>query len=308
MRLRDFMQFLGIAWHFHSSDIDRLAPEPLLAQLSEMTGTALHEAMGTLLRNRVRLLPVSEVQIESPSWAWLIPLGHSRRSGRMAGYQFCPVCLATDPPYFRWQWSVALCCCCIVHRTLLTDRCPGCASAIHSNPHGLLGALRTLGDDQPFSLERCTNCRFDFRRAQVQLAPESLIQSQSSYENLMRTKGQGTEVIEFFAVLRQIVSLLFGENRGLEELRQVVARRSGAPRIDMPNPYEPDAEILSFEEADVHARAAVLNAAGWLIQDWPTRFVTCCRDAEVRHPALNRKGVVSVRWFLEATVSAYEPN
>ena len=174
--------------------------------------------MGTLLRNRVRLLPVSEVQIESPSWAWLIPLGHSRRSGRMAGYQFCPVCLATDPPYFRWQWSVALCCCCIVHRTLLTDRCPGCASAIHSNPHGLLGALRTLGDDQPFSLERCTNCRFDFRRAQVQLAPESLIQSQSSYENLMRTKGQGTEVIEFFAVLRQIVSLLFGENRGLEEL------------------------------------------------------------------------------------------
>ena len=32
MRLRDFMQFLGIAWHFHSSDIDRLAPEPLLAR------------------------------------------------------------------------------------------------------------------------------------------------------------------------------------------------------------------------------------------------------------------------------------
>jgi hypothetical protein len=74
-------------------------------------------------------------------------------------------------------------------------------------------AERTLGDDQPLHLERCTICRFDFRRAQAQPAPESLIQSQASHENLMRTKGEGTEVIEFFAVLRQIVSLLFDENR-----------------------------------------------------------------------------------------------
>jgi hypothetical protein len=75
----------------------------------------------------------------------------------------------------------------------------------------------------------------------------------------------------------------------------------------MPIPYEPDAEILSFEEADVYTRAAVLTAASWLIQDWPTRFVTCCRDAAVHHPALNRKGAISVRWFLEPTLSAYDP-
>lgn len=86
MRLGDFLQYLGIASHFHSSDIDRLAPEELIRLVAEMTGTEFEDARRTLLRERVRLFPLDEVQIESRSWAWLIPLGHSRRSGRIAGF------------------------------------------------------------------------------------------------------------------------------------------------------------------------------------------------------------------------------
>ncbi len=303
MRLCDFLQFLGIASHFHSSDIDRLAPLELVRLVAKMTGTEFRDARRTLLRERVRLFPVNQVQTESPSWAWLIPLGHSRRSGRIAGFQFCPTCLATDVPYFRWQWSVALFCCCRVHRALLADRCPECASPIHACAQGLLGALRSSGDEEPLSLERCINCRFDLRRAQVQPAPEPLIRSQAFYEDLMRAQGQGTEVVEFFAVLRHIVSLLFGENRGLEELRQVVTQRSCAKRVDKPIPYEPDEEILAFEETDVVTRFHVLQAANWLMKDWPARFVACCREARVNHSALHQRAI-NVRWYCEVAALA----
>jgi TniQ len=303
MRLSDFLQFLGIASHFHSSDIDRLAPEELIRLVAMMTGTDLEDARRTLLRTRVRLFPVDQVQTESPSWAWLIPLGHSRRSGRIAGFQFCPVCLASDTPYFRWQWSIALWCCCPVHNVLLADTCPCCAATIHPSRGGLLGAMRALGDDDPVHLARCTNCAFDLRRAQVQPAPDLLVQKQISYEEFLKSGGEGTEVIEFFAVLRHIVSLIFGENRALEEFRQVVARLSSARRVDRPVPYEPDVELLTFEEADVLTRSHVLWAANWLMEEWPARFVECCREAEVSHSALHQRAI-RVRWYCEVAALA----
>ena len=272
MRLIDLLQFLGIASHFHSSDIDRLAPEDLICLLAEMTGVELEDARQTLLRNRVQLFPLDQVQTESPSWAWMIPLGQSRRSGTIAGLQFCPACLASETPYFRWQWSVALCCCCTDHSVLLVDNCPACTAAIHPSRGGLLGAMRAMGEDEPVHLEHCMECAFDLRKAQAQPAPAPLLQSQTSYVKLLGSEGEGTEVVEFFAVLRHLVSLIFGENRGLEEFRKVVARSSSAKRVDIPIPYEPGVELLAFEEADVVTRSHVLGAANWLMDDWPEQI------------------------------------
>jgi hypothetical protein len=303
MRLCDFLQFLGIASHFHSSDIDRLAPDELIRLVATMTGTELVDARRTLLRNQVRLFPLDQVQTESPSWAWIIPLGHSRRSGRIAGFQFCPVCLASAEPYFRWQWSVALCCCCTAHDLLLADNCPACTAPIHPCRGGLLGAMRLLGVDEPVQLERCIECAFDLRRAQAQPAPTPLLQSQRSFERLLDAEGEGTAIIQFFAVLRHMVSLIFGENRGLEEFRDVIARSSCTKRVDIRLPYEPDVELLAFEEADVLTRSHVLSAATWLMADWPARFVDCCREAEVGFSALHRRAI-SVRWYCEVAALA----
>jgi hypothetical protein len=84
---------------------------------------------------------------------------------------------------------------------------------------------------------------------------EVLIQKLESEE-----KGTGATVADHFAVLRHIVNLIAGENLGLERFWQVVADRSGLPRVDVPLPYEPDEEILHFEELTVRSRALALEA------------------------------------------------
>jgi len=119
--------------------------------------------------------------------------------------------------------------------------------------------MRTLGDDDPVHMERCIECAFDLRKTPTQAASDCLLQSQLSNLSLLNDKGKGIETTEFFAVLRHIVSLLFGENRGLEGLRKVVAKNSGMERVDIPIPYEPDVELLAFEEADVLTRSKVLG-------------------------------------------------
>lgn len=52
-------------------------------------------------------------------------------------------------------------------------------------------------------------------------------------------------------------------------------------------------------------RELILEAAFWLIDKWPNRFLRCCQSAGVRHPALNR-GSVSILWFNKAVTEAYK--
>jgi hypothetical protein len=110
---------------------------------------------------------------------------------------------------------------------------------------------------------------------------------------------------QYFAVLRHIIDLLAGEDNGLENLRAVVAKRSGIPRADPEPSYEPDVDITSFEELSAEARELALEAALWLSDKWPTRFLWCCEEAGIHSPVLNREAV-SVPWFNAAVKSAYE--
>ncbi|MBB5315824.1 hypothetical protein [Tunturibacter empetritectus] len=151
-------------------------------------------------------------------------------------------------------------------------------------------------------MERCRNCQFDLRHALAVVADDSLVQRQEALTLKLESAEKGTA--DYFAVLRHIVSLIVGQNLGLERFRQVIADRSGLPRVDVPLPYEPDAEMLHFEELAVHARVLALEAAIWLTEEWPTRFVDCARTAEVSYPALNRNAI-SVRWFNEVVMAGY---
>ena len=304
MDVPDFLNLLGMSSYLHSSDIDRLTPSFLVAALCEITGTDLTIGEGMSLSKRTRALSSDQLQIDSVAWPWLIPIGQSRRSGRTCGFQVCPDCLAADQPYFRWHWAVALSCCCLVHGVRLVDCCPRCSSSIHAFPQGLLGLRRTPSGALKIHLERCSRCRFDLRYAPTVKAANRLLEGQAAYELQLAGAEQGSECRESFAVLRHLITLLYGENRGFENLRRVVAERSGIARTDMPIPYEPDQDIVAFEEADVTSRSIVLLAASWLFQEWPTRFIQCCREAQVRYPALNRNAI-SVKWYCEVAKDAY---
>lgn len=304
MDLFDFLDLLGLPLHGRNSDLDRWVPDRLMAGVSEMTGTDPDVARRTLLSTRVRALYTDKLQIETRAWPWMIPVGGSRRFGRTYGLQACPFCLASDPPYFKWQWATAIFCCCQAHGTLLIDSCPRCSASIHASSQGLLGAARGRMGVPHIRVECCSGCGFDLRRALPASASEHLLEFEAAYESELAAAGKGTESSDRFAVLRHLITLLFGENRGLENLRRVVASRSGTPRIDVPIPYEPDQDIVPFEEANVSFRSKVVLAAHWLFQDWPERFIDCCQEAKVQYPALNRNAI-QVLWFCEVATSAY---
>ena len=127
-----------------------------------------------------------------------------------------------------------------------------------------------------------------------------------AYYDLLRSAENGTDSAEHFTILRHLITLLYGENRGLESLRRVVSSHSATERVDIPIPYESDEDVVSFEEANVVTRSKVLSAASWLLEDWPVRFLESCWEAGVEHPALNRNEI-SVPRFLQVAGAAYQP-
>lgn len=155
-------------------------------------------------------------------------------------------------------------------------------------------------------MERCRHCQFDLCRAAALVAGDSLVQRQQTLIRKLESAENGTDATatDRFAVLRHIVTLIVGQNLGLEYFRRVVADWSGLSRVDVPLPYEPDAEILHFEELSLLSRASALEAAVWLTEEWPTRFVDCARTAKVAYPALNRNAI-SVPWFNEVIMAGY---
>lgn len=104
----DFLQMVGLARHLNNSDIDRIASDSLVRSVCKVTGTDPIIARATLLRRRMSALHNDRLRIDTPEWPWLIPIGRSHRSGAIAGFQFCPLCLNSSEPYFRWQWRIAL--------------------------------------------------------------------------------------------------------------------------------------------------------------------------------------------------------
>jgi hypothetical protein len=153
-------------------------------------------------------------------------------------------------------------------------------------------------------LECCDACGFDLRQAISPAAPDGLLAYEASYEKALIEDERGTDTPDKLAVLRHLVTLLFGENRGLENLRRAVASHSGITRVDLPVPYGPDEYITPFEEAEVFSRLKVSLAAHWLFQYWPSRFIWCCREARVQYPALNRNAI-TIHWYCEAAIVAY---
>lgn len=83
-----------------------------------------------------------------------------------------------------------------------------------------------------------------------------------------------------------------------------MSARSTVDRVDVPIPYEPDQDIVPFEEADLATRVRTLLAATWLFDNWPERFIDCCVEAQIQYPALNRNSI-AVREYGEAAFSAY---
>ena len=143
-------------------DIDRLAPEWLIAELSERTGTTTKQVMETTLQSYQGIVYQRHRASGTLSWIQSLKLHHRKFEG--FGLLFCPECLASDEePYFRKFWRVAFNTVCMIHGCMLHDRCPDCSYgvAFHRNDMRHAQYLTTV------SLKECHYCSFDLSRSQA---------------------------------------------------------------------------------------------------------------------------------------------
>lgn len=113
------------------------------------------------------------------------------------------------------------------------DECPQCGSRVHAYTLSLLGLRHGWGEADG-TLERCDQCSFDFRSASPRSGRPSSVKAQSALQLRLSTNNDSSNkpADQYFAVLRHVVDLLNGENTGLEELREAVAKESRIPRVD----------------------------------------------------------------------------
>lgn len=230
---------------------------------------------------------------------WLLPWAN--RLGKRGGCQFCPECLVEDgeDPYLRRAWRLSLTTACVRHRRLLRDACPGCGSALA--PFWCLVSRRGLPVEVPVAA--CRRCGYDLRTAVPDDKPKrgrsnrrldcgallatddlSLIfQDQlggALTTGWVEVLGHGPVYSHlYFNVVHQLLKLLTAVSA--DALRLGAAVRRELNREDFAPAKGRSRQGVSFDGLAVAERHILLGMAGWLLEDWPRRFVDLCRRERV---------------------------
>lgn len=135
-------------------DIDHLAPDWLIKELSAHTGRSMKMIEQMTLRS---LETVAFDNFNNTGQThFILPLGVFHRTRHRFGQQFCAECLMTDKSaYFRRSWRLAFNTVCSKHKILLQDRCGNCLKPIV--PHRVdmysRSSFPIIG-----SMRRCSYC------------------------------------------------------------------------------------------------------------------------------------------------------
>ncbi|NKF25534.1 TniQ family protein [Pseudomonas sp. BGM005] len=260
--------FKGPIWN---RDIDRYQPNQLLTLLSQATGQPLQVLRGMSLARYEGTL--YEELTSHGSIAWLLPLGIFHRTHKLAGLLYCPLCLRSDPlPFYRQSWRVALAVACKYHGCVLEEVCPRCLAPVIFHRHGV-----GLGKCPHVSLLRkCHACGEDLGLTTPQYPSwpdeqtvELSMALATDFEACpWRQIVQGVPcAAPFFVGLHKLISLLNGKYG--ERLQRTFCPDLGVEVLPPSKAH--------FERQRIERRLKLVLRACWLLQEWPDRFVFCCR-------------------------------
>jgi hypothetical protein len=241
-------------------DLDMLAPEVVLATLSEGPGVSREVVVGTTLRAFEGVL----FECAGPSTTdWVLPAGIYHRTRRRAGLQWCPECLAADEePYYRRRWRLALASTCPRHGVVLAERCHECGRP--AAPHRGWDPL-------------CDVCYADRRDTPVVQADAWALQFEHRMTAMLEGQPPSNELealhpLAYFGLIRQVMSLVASGERSQALRNEIAAQWGGDPTPATENQLE-------FMSAVERHRTAGLAAR--IMRGWPWLFVAHCADAKV---------------------------
>lgn len=255
---------------FWSVDIDLQADPPILAALSQKSGTPVEELHQMTLKSYEGYL-FEKAYRKTGGTPFVQPLGLRGRRSTLPGLRYCPECLLTDKqPYFRKKWRLALSIVCLKHLCYLRDRCPTC-----STPLTPYLACKAGG------LDVCYKCGSELSKAQpsekMGIVAEVTERLFSAIMNgFLIRNGVPTYSHLYFQVLHQMLKLMSNRRYGAK-MREAV----GLAPVDVTG-------RKAFELMQIKDQAEMLVSGVWLLDEWPERFVAICNRQRFLSSALLR--------------------
>ena len=270
-----YKHLVGYQGEIWNRDIDKMISPELALLLSTKTGISV-EKIHFLSLHRYTGYLFNSIRIHGQS-RWILPLGMYHRYHMRAGMQYCPLCLKEDAtPYFRQHWRLALFTMCEKHHCLLYDHCPFCNACLMFHRNGV-GSKRSVTEA---SIDNCFFCHRKLSSASATFLIEIPKEYEKAYlqviYNFQKYKwhcGKHTPAIStlFYDGLFILISTLLGRYRK-RSLKNILES------------FDIQINITEREEyayVEVSNRCKILCVLSWLIQDWPTRFISFCKDAHL---------------------------
>ena len=268
-------------------DIDRLAPEWLITELSDRTGTNIEQVMGATLQSYQEVVYHRHRASGTLSWIQSLKLHHRKFEG--FGLQFCPKCLAADEePYFRKSWRVAFNTICATHNCMLHDRCPDCGYgvAFHRNDMRHTQYMTIL------SLKECHQCGFDLSRSQAirpKYESKGISRFLSNLSQKLLDESLGQSEIDNLLVMHHFAKLIFTRNSTVK-LYSHLCDDVGIDEVTLNT--EDD-----IEGADIKTRHHVLQVVAYLMFDLESRLRHAVTGKAVRYNHLKKDFNDMPTWY-----------
>jgi hypothetical protein len=270
-------------------DIDRLAPEWLLAELSDKTGASRQQVFETTLQSYQGIIYHRPRQSGSLTWIQSLKLHHRKFEG--FGLQFCPKCLASDiEPYFRKSWRVAFKTTCSIHQCMLQDRCPHCGHGVAFHRSDMKHAEYITA----VSLLECHCCGFDLRQAPL---------SSASYF--------GNEIAEFIRGLATRLTASTLSQADVENLMvmhhlsKLMLSRNPKVRLYSHLCFAMGIDEIALNTKDdieglgINARHHLMQIMGYPMLDLANELRTAIQNKVVRYNHLKKDFDDAPAWYLD---------
>ncbi len=272
-------------------DIDRLAPNWLLKELSDRTGVAYKDLFQTTLRSYEGWLYPKIRTSSTLQWITALKLHHRKFEG--FGIQFCPQCLKEDiEPYFRKRWRVAFNTVCTKHNLLLHDRCQSCGTgaAFHRVDVG----HKVFSDSVILNI--CHKCGFNLGESATHeigiynLEIGDWLCGLSTILEEVNTK-EVLKGCELLRVMRQFAMLL------TSRCKSVTLHEFICAQIEIPE-FKFLRGGISFEARPINDRHHLVQLIGWLMIDLGPRLNIARRTKALRYNHLIKDFDNVPDWYL----------
>lgn len=240
---------------------------------------------------------------------WVMPIASYSMDG--GGQMFCTECLAEEGCHYRRTWRLAFATVCLRHDRLLADRCPKCNRAKQFRDRERSFRFRSAME----LLVRCTHCGCDLRSRKASTGPSwkkippplwhhakglQAKLEEAANTGVANVPGIGPMASNlFFDGVRQILRVLTSAE-GVTKFEPVLRSGMGIPEPILPAPRK--GHSRQFEHLSVTNRLRLMGVVGWLLEDWPHRFVSTAQSAEALSRILLLEGGDSLPFWLVKVV------